>query len=100
MKLAQGGGLTFDQFFASLAAQESGGDYGAVNRSTGALGKYQILPSNVGPWSEQYLHRRLTPQQFLRSPAMQDMLARAVLQDYYQRWGPRGAAAAWYSGKP
>lgn len=92
--------LTFDQFFGALAQQESGGNYGAVNGLTGALGKYQILPSNVPAWSQQYLGVRWTASQFLGDPRKQDALARAVLQDYYDKWGVRGAAAAWYSGNP
>lgn len=92
--------LTFDQFFGALAEQESGGNYGAINGLTGALGKYQILPSNVPSWSEKYLGVRWTTQQFLGDPRKQDALARAVLQDYYDKWGVRGAAAAWYSGNP
>lgn len=92
--------LTFDQFFAGIAQQESGGDYSAINGSTGALGKYQILPSNVGYWSQKYLGTRWSPQQFLNDPRKQDALARAVLEDYFNRYGVRGAAAAWYSGNP
>lgn len=92
--------LTFDQFFSALSDQESGGNYGAINGLTGALGKYQILPSNVPAWSQKYLGVHWTPQQFLGDPRKQDALARAVLQDYYDKWGVRGAAAAWYSGNP
>jgi cell wall-associated NlpC family hydrolase len=92
--------LSFDQFFGALAQQESGGNYGAVNGLTGALGKYQILPVNVPVWSQKYLGVRWTPSQFLGDPRKQDALARAVLQDYYDKWGVRGAAAAWYSGNP
>jgi cell wall-associated NlpC family hydrolase len=92
--------LTFDQFFNGLATQESGGNYGAINGLTGALGKYQILPSNVPSWSQKYLGVKWSASQFLGDPRKQDALARAVLQDYYDRYGVRGAAAAWYSGNP
>ena len=91
---------SFDQFVTALVGQESGGNYRAVNGRTGALGKYQILPGNIGPWSRTYLGYSLTPQQFLNSPQQQDALARAVLRSYYNQYGPRGAAAAWYSGDP
>lgn len=90
----------FDAFFKAIASQESGGNYGAVNASTGALGKYQILPSNVGPWSDKYLGRRISPNEFLHTPALQEQLARAVLSDYFNKYGARGAASAWYSGNP
>lgn len=89
-----------DDFIAAIASQESGGSYGAVNSSTGALGKYQILPGNVGPWARQYLGINMTPAQFMANPRMQDQLARAVLGSYVNSYGLRGAAAAWYSGNP
>lgn len=93
-------GPSFDQFFYGISQQESGGNYSAVNGSTGALGKYQILPSNIGPWSQRYLGVSWTPQQFLADPTKQDALAKAVLSSYYNQWGARGAASAWYSGNP
>lgn len=89
-----------DDFIAAIASQESGGSYGAVNGSTGALGRYQILPGNVTPWARQYLGIRMTPAQFMANPSMQDQLARAVLSSYVRNYGFRGAAAAWYSGNP
>lgn len=92
--------VTFEQFFAAIAGQESGGDYGAINARTGASGKYQIMPANIGPWSEQYLGRHISVSQFRNSPALQEQLARAVLYDYYGKYGARGAASAWYSGSP
>jgi TP901 family phage tail tape measure protein len=88
----------FEAFFQAISAQESGGNYSAVNGSSGALGKYQIMPSNVGPWGKQYLGKNITPAQFLSTPALQDQLARAVLGSYFARYGARGAAAKWYSG--
>ena len=94
------GGYGFDDFFQAIAQQESGGNYGAVNSRTGASGKYQIMPGNIGPWSQQYLGRRVSVDEFRRNPQLQDQLARAVLKSYYDKYGARGAAAAWYSGSP
>jgi cell wall-associated NlpC family hydrolase len=90
--------MDFDSFFNAIAQQESGGNYSAINGMTGALGKYQVLPSNVPYWSQKYLGVKWNSKQFLGDPRKQDALARAVLQDYYDRYGVRGAAAAWYSG--
>lgn len=39
------GGTVVSSGLESIAQCESGGDYGAVNPSSGAYGKYQILPS-------------------------------------------------------
>jgi len=92
--------VTFEQFFAAIAGQESGGNYGAVNARTGASGKYQIMPANIPAWGRQYLGKDISVSQFRNSPALQEELARAVLFDYYNRYGARGAASAWYSGSP
>lgn len=89
-----------DDFLNALSSQESGGNYSAVNKNTGALGRWQVMPANVPAWSRKYLGMTLTPQQFLRSPQMQDRLVRAVLGSYVSKYGFRGAASAWYSGNP
>ena len=70
-----------------------------LTRAPGASGKYQIMPSNIGPWSQQYLGKG-RPSSSSRRPQIQDQLARAVLQSYFNQYGARGAAAAWYSGNP
>lgn len=92
--------MEFDDFFAAIGGQESGGNYGAVNSRTGASGKYQIMPANIGPWSQKYLGYRVSVGQFRSSPQVQEELARAVLRGYWDQYGARGAAAAWYSGNP
>lgn len=93
--------LTFDSFFKAIASQESGGSYGAIGPMTQwghAYGKYQVLESNIGPWTATYYGKRLTPSQFLKNHDAQEAVARGVLKSYYNKWGPRGAAAAWYAG--
>lgn len=93
------GGDKFSRFVNAIAMQESGGNYRAVNPSSGALGKYQIMPANVGPWSRRVLGRTLTTKQFLNSPALQDRIATAMLRNYVKKYGYSGAAAAWYGGE-
>lgn len=92
----QGGQL--GAFINSIAGQESGGNYGAVNRHSGALGKYQIMASNISAWSKETIGRAVTPSQFLSSPQIQEQIARAKLTSYFQKYGPAGAAIAWYAG--
>lgn len=93
-----GGGSNFDRFVQAIVGQESGGNYGAVNRHSGALGKYQIMPGNIASWSRAALGRSISPQQFLKTPQLQDQIARYQLQQYFNKWGPEGAAVAWYAG--
>ena len=45
--------ITLDSFMRALAGQESGGSYEAVNRDSGAYGKYQIMPANWPSWSRE-----------------------------------------------
>jgi hypothetical protein len=90
-----GGGGDIDRFMAALSGQESGGDYGARNRSSGAYGKFQIMPSNWGPWAERAGLGRDAP----RTPDNQDIVARRILLDYFEQFGNwRDVAVAWYSG--
>lgn len=90
--------LSFDQFMNGLAAQESGGSYSAVNRQSGALGKYQVMPSNVAGWSRQVLGYSISTSTFLNSPSLQEQIVRGIVKSYWNQWGARGAAAAWYAG--
>jgi hypothetical protein len=95
--------INFNQFFRAIAQQESGGSYSAVGPETAyghAYGKYQVLETNIGPWTAQYWGKRLTPHQFLNSPEAQEAVAYGKLKDYWDRYGARGAASAWYSGDP
>ena len=90
--------ITFSQFMAGISAQESGGNYAAVNKQSGALGKYQVMPGNVAGWSRQVLGYSVSTSQFLHSPSLQEKIVQGILKGYFDKWGPRGAAAAWYAG--
>ncbi|MGW2169140.1 hypothetical protein ACWC1C_01255 [Streptomyces sp. NPDC001705] len=93
--------ISFEAFFWSLTQQESGGNYGAVGVWVGgdrAYGRYQVMGANIPSWTRQYYGRSLTPQQFLNNRAAQDAVARGKLKSYVNKYGYRGAAAAWYSG--
>ena len=90
----------FQDFLGAVMGQESNGNYRAVNPNSGALGLYQVMPANVGPWSKKYLGISVTPSQFLNNASLQTRLVTAVMKDYVNRYGYRGAASAWYSGNP
>jgi len=91
-------GGDFQRFVQALVGQESGGNYGAVNRGSGALGRYQIMPGNISSWSKAALGRSISAQEFLRNPKIQDAVAQYKLRQYVNQYGYQGAAAAWYGG--
>src|SRR5215207_3735247 len=53
---------SIDYFLDALGEVESGGNYTARNSSSGAYGKYQIMPANWGPWALKYLGDASAPQ--------------------------------------
>lgn len=95
-------GNNFASFKAAIAGQESGGSYSAVNKSSGALGKYQVMPSNItgvkSGWDYEALGYDINPSQFLASSVLQEKIATHKLQAYYDKYGAAGAAVAWYAG--
>jgi hypothetical protein len=92
----------------AIINQESGGNYGAVNPDSGALGIGQVMPENVGPWTKKYLGKALTPRQFLANKSAQDAVINGRFNDmlndqqsagYKGEVAIRRAAAVWYSGQ-
>jgi hypothetical protein len=53
----RGGGLTVEQLKLGLGCWESGGRYNIRNETSGAYGKYQIMPANWSGWARLYLGR-------------------------------------------
>lgn len=89
-----------DRLMAAIKKQESNGNYRATNPS-GATGAYQILRSNfegAGGWDRDALGRDVNYNQFISDPSIQDAIARYQLGLYLQKYGPAGAAVAWYGG--
>ena len=72
----------------AIGKVESGGDYTAQNASSGAYGKYQIMPSNWPAWARQYLgnaHAKPTP-------ANQERVAAGKFRSLYD-WLGSGVAS-------
>ena len=72
----------FESFKNLLGRMESNNNYLAINSSSGALGKYQFLPStltslqfnsNLPPWLSDY--------NFLNSPGLQEIYFKAHIND-------------------
>jgi hypothetical protein len=96
------GGSAFNKLLNQIGLKESSNNYGAVNRQSGAMGKYQIMPGNIQGtrrgWDYEALGRDVTTSQFMGSPEIQEQIARYKLQQYYQKYGAAGASIAWYAG--
>jgi len=92
----------FGKFINEIARRESGGRYSAVNPDSGAMGKYQIMPGNLGGrgsgWDYAALGYDVSRSQFMSSPKIQEAIAQYQLRKYYNAYGPWGAAVAWYAG--
>ena len=83
------------RFMYALGQVESGGDYYARNPSSGAYGKYQIMPSSWRAWAERYLGDANAKQ----TPANQEIVATAKVKALYKgllRW--RRVAYWWLTG--
>lgn len=83
------------------SGQPNGG-YGAIGPQTAqgrAYGKYQVLDSNIGPWTQEILGQPMTPQQFLASPEAQDKVFETKFGQYVTQYGsPQAASRAWFAG--
>ena len=89
----------------AIAMQETGADYSEAERYDAgnegaaikgvvlpdssifagekAVGKYQIMPSNVKAWSKKHLGVELTPQDLYNRPALQEQIAYMQMSEYF-----------------
>jgi hypothetical protein len=80
------------------------GDYAAVGpahpKLGRALGAYQVMEANIGPWSKEVFGREMTPEQFLANPKAQDVIFDRKFGSYVEKFGsPEKAAQAWFAGE-
>lgn len=80
------------RFMWAMGGQESGWDYFARNRSSGAYGKYQIMPFNWPAWAETYLGSREADQ----TPWNQEVVAYGKLRDLHGWLGSWRRVAHWW----
>lgn len=87
---------------ATIESAGSGG-YSAVGPTHSklgrALGRYQIMEANIGPWSREALGRTVSVDEFMANPKIQDAIFDHKFGGYVQRFGPEGAAQAWFAGE-
>lgn len=88
----------------SIAAIESDGSggysaVGATHPTMGrALGRYQIMESNIPEWSRAALGRVVSADEFLNSSEIQDAIFDHRFQSYVDQYGEENAARAWFGG--
>lgn len=62
-------------------------------------GKFGVMGNNVGPWTEKWAGRRMTPQEFLADRDAQRAVLRGQMGEYVQQFGsPQRAFGAWFAG--
>lgn len=87
----------------AIAAIESrgSGDYNAINKTSGAVGRYQVMPQYVPQWTKEALGKSMTPDQFKASPSAQDAVFDKRFGGYLSKSGnPNDAASMWRTGQP
>ena len=103
------GGISVDVARRAIVGNESGFDFTEVNPHSGALGYGQVMPKNVGPWSQEILGRTVSQQEFRNNPSIQLQIINGKLQKYFQQEAAKGftgdvllrrVASIWYSGDP
>lgn len=97
---AEGGVIPYRSQISNI---ESGGRYDALGpqlpSGRQALGKYQIMEENLPQWSRAALGREINRDEFLKSPQLQDAIFDHRFGQYVNKYGPAGAARAWFAGE-
>lgn len=81
-----------DRFLSALGRVESGGRYTARNASSGAYGKYQIMPASWAGWARAYLGSSSAPQ----TPKNQETVARRKVTALYNWLDAWPTVAHWW----
>jgi hypothetical protein len=96
-------GLDFSGAVSGIESGGSNNPYGLLGPTTKsgdqAYGKYQVMGANVPGWTKQYYGTQLTPQQFLQNPQAQEAVFNGKFGEYVNKYGPEGAARAWFAGE-
>ncbi|WHQ72524.1 hypothetical protein [Methylorubrum extorquens] len=98
-------GSDIGRYAGAISGIESGGRYDAIGpthqKYGRALGKYQVMESNLPSWSQEALGRRVSPDEFLSTPAIQDAIFAKKFGQSVEKYGnPQDAASVWFTGRP
>jgi transglycosylase-like protein len=81
-----------ERFLFALGRVESGGNYRAHNASSGAYGKYQIIPASWAAWAAGYLGDARAPQ----TPRNQETVAHRKVSSLYRWLDSWSVVAHWW----
>lgn len=102
------GPVNINRLRQAIVGKESGGSFSVVNADSGAIGLGQVMPENVGPWTQEHFGKRLTPAQFRANPKAQlavvngqlnKILQQQLSAGYDAATAIRRTASIWYSGR-
>lgn len=95
--------IDLNQALKTFGEIESNGNYGAMGMPVNgqrAIGKYQIMPQNIPQWSKAAIGREVTPEEFAKSPELQDQIASYQIQKLIsQGKSLEDIASIWNSGR-
>lgn len=81
-----------ERFMSAVARVESGGNHKAVNKTSGAYGRYQILPTNWRAWARRYLGNVNAKP----TVANQEKVAKAKMKSLYSWLGSWRRVSYWW----
>lgn len=77
--------------YTSVGAKTASGDR--------AYGFSQVMGANIPSWTAEYYGKELSPKGYLGTPEAQRAVTQGRLGDLMDKYGPIGAAEAWYAGE-
>jgi hypothetical protein len=97
--------LAYQQAISRIESGSYAGNYNILGPTTRtgdyAVGRYQVMASNVPSWSQTWYGQKLTADQFRANPAAQDAVFNGQFGSYINRYGNTSdAASAWFTGRP
>ena len=80
------------RFMQAVAQVESHGNHRAINKKSGAYGRYQIMPANWRAWARRYLGNANA----MPTPVNQERVARAKMSELYRWLGSWERVSYWW----
>ncbi len=93
-----------DQMRENIGKYESGNNYNILGKRTNkgdqAVGRYQVMKSNIPSWTKKWLGREMTPEEFRADPKAQDAVFNGEFGSYLTQYSPADASSKWFTGGP